>query len=342
MKRSLVTIISPTYNQERYVAKCAESALAQTYQEWEQIFVDDGSSDATREILAGFRDPRIRLVTLPHGGLGTLKRSYNAALAASGGSLVAILEGDDLWPPDKLATQVRSFEAPDTLLSWGRADLIDDQGTIIGEVATIRERHASLRMTTAEAFHRLTRRNFLVPTVTVMIRREALETIGGFRQTGSSMLVDLPTWLWATAMHEGYVEFLNHRLGLYRLHDSQASQQKRAQMTREHFTVVTTVESELDGAALRRVGWSKAARQRAESRALIAEGELALETGRPREARRAFGRAVRTRGGAADRALAAVGVLSSVIRIDLVRMAFAFRAWMRRPRGDSAGRATRG
>src|SRR5690242_11159141 len=160
MKRSLVTIISPTYNQERYVAKCAESALAQTYQEWEQIFVDDGSSDATREIIAGFEDPRIRLVTLPHGGLGNLERSYNAALAASRGSLVGILEGDDLWPPDKLAMQVPSFDSADTLLSWGRADLIDEQGTTVGEVATVRDGRPSVRMTTAEAFHRLTRRNF--------------------------------------------------------------------------------------------------------------------------------------------------------------------------------------
>ena len=342
MKRSLVTIISPTYNQERYVARCAESALAQTYQEWEQIFVDDGSSDATREILAGFKDPRIRLVALPHGGLDRLKRSYNAALAASVGSLVAILEGDDLWPPDKLATQVRSFDTPDTLLSWGRADLIDDQGTIVGEVATIRERNASVRMTTAEAFHRLTRRNFLVPTVTVMIRRAALDTIGGFRQTGSSMLVDLPTWLWATATHEGQVEFLNHRLGFYRLHESQASQQKRSQMTREHITVVRTVESKLSADALRRVGWSNDARKRAESRAWIAEGELALEAGRLREARKAFGRAMRTGAGTADRVLAVVGVLSSVIRIDLVRLAFALRARIRRARGASAGRAIRG
>lgn len=341
MERSLVTIISPTYNQERYVARCAESALAQTYEEWEQIFVDDGSTDATREIITGFNDPRIRLLSLPHGGLGTLKRSYNAALAASGGSLVAILEGDDLWPPDKLATQVSSFERPDTVLSWGRADLIDDQGSIVGEVATIREKHASVRITTADAFHRLTRRNFLVPTVTVMLRRDALDAIGGFRQTGSSMLVDLPTWLWATATHDGHVEFLNHRLGFYRLHDVQASQQKRAQMTREHFTVVRTVESKLGAEALRRVGWSSEARKRAESRAWIAEGELALEAGRPREARQAFGRAMRTGAGRADRVLAAIGLLSSVIRVDLVRVAFALRAWMRRARGGAASSATR-
>src|SRR5688572_10419542 len=103
MMPPLVTILSPTFNQERYVSQCIESALAQTYPHWEQIFVDDGSTDATREVIASYRDPRIRLIALPHRGLGALAESYNEALAVARGSLVGILEGDDAWPADKLA-----------------------------------------------------------------------------------------------------------------------------------------------------------------------------------------------------------------------------------------------
>ncbi|NUP54884.1 MAG: glycosyltransferase, partial [Gemmatimonadaceae bacterium] len=86
-----VTIISPAYNQERYVAQCIESALGQTYPHWEQIFVDDGSTDGTRDVIARYRDPRIRLIALPHRGLGALVESYNAALAGARGALDAIL-----------------------------------------------------------------------------------------------------------------------------------------------------------------------------------------------------------------------------------------------------------
>src|SRR3982750_2697049 len=88
----LVSIISPVYNQERYVAQCIESALGQTYPLWEQVFVDDGSTDGTREVITGYRDPRIRLIALPHRGLASLAESYNAALAVAKGSLVGILD----------------------------------------------------------------------------------------------------------------------------------------------------------------------------------------------------------------------------------------------------------
>ncbi|HET7188328.1 MAG TPA: glycosyltransferase family 2 protein, partial [Gemmatimonadaceae bacterium] len=125
MPRPLVTILSPVYNQERYVAQCIESALAQTYTEWEQIFVDDGSTDGTRDVIARYRDPRIQVIALPHRGLGALAESYNAALAVARGSLVGILEGDDAWPADKLELQVPTFDDPATFLSWGRGALID-------------------------------------------------------------------------------------------------------------------------------------------------------------------------------------------------------------------------
>jgi len=330
MARPLVTIISPTYNQERFVAACAESALAQTYTEWEQIFVDDGSSDGTRDVLARFRDPRIRVVVLPHAGLGALDRTYNAALAVARGSLIAILEGDDCWAADKLAVQVPSFEDASTFLSWGRAELIDERGALVGEAARLATGSMCTRIPADVAFRRLTRSNFLTPTVTVMVRRTALERSGGFRQSGSSLLVDLPTWLWATATQDGHVAFLNHPLGRYRVHGAQTSQRRRAQMTREHFAIVQAVVSELDTSALARVQWDERARRSAESRARLAEGEVALETGEFRAARAAFLRALGAAPNPGDRALSAVGVLSSILRRNLVRSAFSARARLQR------------
>lgn len=320
MARPLVSIISPVYNQERYVTQCIESALAQTYAGWEQIVVDDGSSDGTREVVARYRDPRIRVIALPHRGLGALAGSYNAALALARGSLVGILEGDDAWPPDKLERQVPAFDDPATFLSWGRGTLIDAEGRPMRVMTTMKGAGPVVSLETAHAFHRLTRENFLVPSVTVMVRRAALDAIGGFRQTGSSLFVDLPTWLWLTASIEGRVTYLDHELGIYRHHVAGTSTDKAAQMKLEHLRVVLAVESELAGAALARMGWDAPSRRRALARGALVRGRIELRAGRHDEARRCYRDALATGVDLGTRARALRGIVSATSRGLVQRM----------------------
>lgn len=292
MPHPLVSIISPIYNQERYLAECIESALAQTYTNWEQILVDDGSTDASRDVIARYTDPRIRTIALPHRGLGALADSYNAALGVARGSLIGILEGDDAWPPDKLERQVPLFDAPHTLLSWGRGVLIDGESRRTRVMTTMKRATGERRLDTATAFHRLSRANFLIPTVTVMVRRDALDAVGGFRQTGSSLFVDLPTWLWLTAVHPGHVTYLDHELGVYRHHAAGTSSEKAALMKLEHLRVVLAVEQALGADALTRVRWDARARRRAVARGDLVKAKLEIAAGRYAEAftsyRRAF------------------------------------------------------
>jgi glycosyltransferase involved in cell wall biosynthesis len=276
----LVSIISPVYNQARYVGQCIESALGQSYSNWEQIFVDDGSSDQTREVIAGYRDPRIRLLALPHRGLGALAESYNAAMAVARGSLVAILEGDDAWPADKLERQVPLFDDPQTVLSWGRGALIDAQGRPTRVMTTMKGAGPRVDVDTGAAFHRLTRENFLIPTVTVMVRRAALDAVSGFRQTGSSLFVDLPTWLWIAATVEGHATYLDQVLGIYRHHAAGTSTERAAEMKLEHLRVVLAVEDAVGPTALARVGWSARSRRRALARGGLVKGKLDLAAGR--------------------------------------------------------------
>jgi glycosyltransferase involved in cell wall biosynthesis len=319
MAPPLVSIISPVYNQQRYVAECIESALAQSYPHWEQIFVDDGSSDRTREVIGGYADPRVRLVALPHRGLAALAESYNAALAVARGSLVGILEGDDAWPADKLERQVPLFDDPRTLLSWGRGALIDADGRPMRVMTTMKGAGPEARLDTGAAFHRLTRENFLIPSVTVMVRRAALDDIGGFRQTGSSLFVDLPTWLLLTATHEGHVSYLDHVLGVYRHHAAGTSTGKAAQMKLEHLRVVLAVESALAPAALARVGWVDTSRRRALTRGGLVKGKIELAAGRYDDAYRAYRDAFGTSVDAGMRLRALRGMLSAKGRAVLVR-----------------------
>lgn len=330
MSQPLVTIVTPAYNQERYIAECVQSTLAQTYQNWEQVVVDDGSTDRTREIVASFGDPRVRLIALPHRGLSALAASYNAALTASPGSLVAILEGDDSWPADKLALQVPSFDDSRTVLSWGRSETMDESSRAIGEMTRVHTRAEMMRWNTTDAFHRLVRSDLFAPSLTVMLRRSALDAIGGFRQTGSSLFVDLPTWLWLTASHDGDVVFLNRTLGRYRIHDAQTTKRTGVEMTRQHLETVLATAAALDRAALERVGWNERSRRSAVTRGRLAVGEGLLSSRQYREARQTFMSALDEADRMADRMLAAGGVLSSLLGVDLVKGVFGIRASLKR------------
>lgn len=101
----LVSIVTPAYNAAEFIAETARSVLAQTYENWEWLVADDGSTDDTAKITAGFNDSRIRVLRREHVGLPAVGR--NAALAEARGEYVAFLDADDAWLPDKLAAQVK-------------------------------------------------------------------------------------------------------------------------------------------------------------------------------------------------------------------------------------------
>jgi glycosyltransferase involved in cell wall biosynthesis len=96
----MVVIAMPTYNHARFVSEAVDSVLAQTYEAWELVVVDDGSTDGTVDALRDYEDPRIRVVERDHRGLAGLGAAYRTAVESSSAPLVAILEGDDRWPQD--------------------------------------------------------------------------------------------------------------------------------------------------------------------------------------------------------------------------------------------------
>ena len=97
-----VSVIIPAYNAAPYLAETLASVFAQSYPDYEIIVVDDGSTDDTLAVLEQFAD-RITLIRKPNGGPASAR---NAGLRQARGELLAFLDGDDLWLPDKLAAQV--------------------------------------------------------------------------------------------------------------------------------------------------------------------------------------------------------------------------------------------
>ncbi len=181
-KGPLVSIITPTYNHEKFIGKCIESVLAQTYPNWELLIVDDGSTDATSNIVARYKDKRIKYIRQNHLGIWKLPETYNNALRRSKGELVAILEGDDFWPPYKLEEQVRAFDDKDVVLSWGRAAFVDETGKKIFGYSPP-EKDLSADIYQNKPIGKILEKAIYevpIPEQSVVCRKDALIKIGGF------------------------------------------------------------------------------------------------------------------------------------------------------------------
>jgi glycosyltransferase involved in cell wall biosynthesis len=98
-----VSVVIPTYNRARVLAAAIDSVLAQRWRDLELLVVDDGSTDDTEARVASIRDPRIRYVPRLHAGVSATR---NAGVKLARGPLIAFLDSDDAWKPDKLEREV--------------------------------------------------------------------------------------------------------------------------------------------------------------------------------------------------------------------------------------------
>ena len=104
-----VSVILPVYNRAATLPRCVGSVLAQTFNDWEIVAVDDASTDDSVAVLARFNDPRIRILHHPENrGAGPAR---DTAMGSAQGRYLAFLDSDDEWLPGKLAAQIAALEA---------------------------------------------------------------------------------------------------------------------------------------------------------------------------------------------------------------------------------------
>lgn len=186
-----VSALVVTYNHERFVADALGSALAQSDPPEEIVVVDDGSSDDTLAQACGVDDPRIKVIALRHRGIAALAQTYDRGLAECSGDLIALLEGDDLWPADKLARQRAAFVLGDVVVAHGPYAVVGARGAMLQPRVAPGVR---LPRGKYDALPHLLRASYVMP-VTAVLRRTALLAIGGFRQLGTTPHFDHPTFL---------------------------------------------------------------------------------------------------------------------------------------------------
>lgn len=130
MTAPIVSVVMPVYNVEDYVEAAVESVLAQTYERLELLIIDDGGSDRSVELCRAFGDRRIRIISQKNRGLAGAR---NTGIRYARGELIAFLDSDDLWHPQKLARHLEHLsKRPQVGVSYSGAKLIDEGGAPIG------------------------------------------------------------------------------------------------------------------------------------------------------------------------------------------------------------------
>ncbi|RRV17558.1 glycosyltransferase family 2 protein [Pseudomonas saudiphocaensis] len=130
----LVSILTPSYNAEKYLAHTLESVIAQTFQAWELLVVDDCSPDNSNALIESYvaKDSRIKLVRLTENSGAAVAR--NKAIELARGRYIAFLDSDDRWLPSKLEKQIRFMQDNDVAFSYTAYEKRDGQGNACGVV----------------------------------------------------------------------------------------------------------------------------------------------------------------------------------------------------------------
>lgn len=139
-KQNLISIITPNFNCERFIAQTIESVIMQTYSNWEMIIVDDCSTDKSYEIALEYakKDERIKVIRNESNSGAAISR--NNALNMAGGEYIAFLDSDDLWEENKLEKQISFMQKYNCDFCFCRYDLIDEENSPLGKTARVLEK----------------------------------------------------------------------------------------------------------------------------------------------------------------------------------------------------------
>jgi glycosyltransferase involved in cell wall biosynthesis len=169
-----VSVVVSTHDRASLLVEAVESVLRQSLHDLEILVCDDGSTDETAARVTALRGP-IRYLRLEH--TGSPARARNRGIECARGELLAFLDDDDLWHPEKLARQAAALDAePAAGVAYTDARLLFSDGSLSGTLLSAEERRSG------PLFSRLLRNCFLHPS-TVLVRRDALARAGGFDES---------------------------------------------------------------------------------------------------------------------------------------------------------------
>ena len=218
MQTPLITVGIPSYNHAKFLAKCLNSVVNQTYPNLEVIVVDNYSTDSTDDILSSFSDHRISVIKINNGG--SIAMSRNTILDKSRGEWIAFLDSDDWWKEDKLEKCAHNFQPG--------IDLIYHDLIIVDE-STDRSQSMSIKSRILEepVFKDLIIKGNTIATSSVVVRNTILSKVNGMNESKEMFgIEDFNTWLKISQITEGF-RHIPENLGFYRMHNNNASLAKK-------------------------------------------------------------------------------------------------------------------
>jgi glycosyltransferase involved in cell wall biosynthesis len=237
-----VTALVPAYNAAAFLEQALDSALAQRYDNFEVVVVNDGSTDDTGAIAdryAAAHPDRIRVVHQRNAGLPAAR---NAAIAVARGELFALLDSDDVWKPDHLRLAVEAFDAnPQLGLVHGNIERIDARGEWI---MTCGPRWRGVRDPYAAIALRLEH----VSCPTVVFHRRCIEAVGPFDLQFTGLGCE-DRDLWLRIAERFPIRYLDVVTASYRLHGNNMSA-NHGKMTAARLKLLDKLRASPRGAAI--------------------------------------------------------------------------------------------
>lgn len=235
-----VTVVVPTFNQAEFLGEALRSVVAQDFEEWRVIVINNFSTDGTREVVASLGDPRIELVDFANHGI--IAASRNLGLERADTEFVAFLDSDDWWLPTKLSRCVSRLGSGVDAVCHAEEWRSDTGSRIVRYGPESRSTYRALLL----GGNRLS-------TSAVVGRTESFKRVGGFSVDPRFVTAeDYDLWL-RVAESGGRFSFIDEVLGVFRIHGSSAS----SAVDRNAAAEMAVVESHLsrasfDGKSVRR------------------------------------------------------------------------------------------
>lgn len=226
----LVSIITPAFNSEKFIAETIMSVQNQTYQNWEMIIVDDCSTDKTAEIIRSFQEKDSRIIYLRNEINKGSAFARNLALKKAIGKWIAFLDSDDLWMPEKLERQIEFMSKNNYNFSYSNYCEIDENSNEIGVVLTGPKIITKNKMLA-----------YCWPgCLTVMYNAEFL----GLIQT-IDIRINEEYALWINVSKKTDCYLLNENLAKYRRHSNSLSRQSYLKLIKWHYLMFRKLDNNI-------------------------------------------------------------------------------------------------
>jgi glycosyltransferase involved in cell wall biosynthesis len=252
-----VGIIIPAFNAAKYLPVALESVFSQTFDDWQILLVDDGSTDNTAEVITPFLDrfgSKIKYIKQDNRGLPAAR---NTAIRASTTEFLALLDADDVWLPCRLSESLKVLaERPQAGLAYGLITQIDSEGRLGGTF------EGNPRYAEGQIAPYIYMRKVELPCPTITFRRRCIDEVGMFDETMRAT-EDRDLWLRIALRHE--VAFVPKVLAYYRLSPNSMSADPQRMLQAQLQFISKNYGSAGCGLLSRQIAWARAYKQRAEA-----------------------------------------------------------------------------